>query len=141
MPSTYSPSLKIELIGDGEQSGTWGQTTNKNLGTLLEQAIAGVQSITMVDADYTLTNLNGLSDESRNAVIIATGTLTASRNVIAPLVAKTYTVYNNTTGGFPIVFKAATGTTVTVGNGLKQNVYCDGSTGFYSTISISGGTF
>jgi hypothetical protein len=141
MPSTYSTSLKLELPGDGEQTGTWGQTTNKNLGTLLEQAITGVQTVVMLDADYTLTDLNGLSDEARNAVIIATGTLTASRSIIAPLANKLYTVYNNTTGGFPIVFKASSGTTVIVGNGVKQNVYCDGSTGFYSAITLSGGTF
>ena len=47
MPSTYSPSLKLELIGTGEQAGTWGTTTNYNLGTLLEQAITGVITITM----------------------------------------------------------------------------------------------
>ena len=39
--STYSTSLKLTLIGDGEQTGTWGNTTNTNLGTLLEQAIVG----------------------------------------------------------------------------------------------------
>ena len=44
MPSTYSTSLKLELIGNGEQTGTWGQTTNNNLGTLIEQAITGEQS-------------------------------------------------------------------------------------------------
>ncbi len=41
MPSTYSPDLRIELIANGEQSGTWGTTTNTNLGTLIEDAIAG----------------------------------------------------------------------------------------------------
>ena len=39
MSSTYSPNLRLELIANGEQSGTWGNTTNTNLGTLLEQAI------------------------------------------------------------------------------------------------------
>ena len=68
MASTYSTSLKLELIGNGEQSGTWGTTTNNNFGTLVEQAITGVQSITMSDAPYTLTNYNGISDEARNAV-------------------------------------------------------------------------
>jgi len=74
---TYSTSLKLALIGDGDQSGIWGQTTNTNLGTLLEQAITGVQSITMVDANYTLTNFNGTLDEARNAVLIVTGTNSA----------------------------------------------------------------
>ena len=60
MSSTYSTSLKLELIGNGDQSGTWGTTTNNNLGTLLEQAITGVQSITMSNADYTLSNYNAI---------------------------------------------------------------------------------
>ena len=66
MPSTYSTSLRIELIGAGEQVGTWNSTTNNNLGTLIEQSIAGVQPITMLDANYTLTNYNGVSDEARS---------------------------------------------------------------------------
>ena len=80
MPSTYSTSLKLELIGDGEQSGIWGQTTNNNLGTLLEQAITGVVDITMVNANYTLTSFNGVSDEARNAVLVGGETL--ERNTI-----------------------------------------------------------
>ena len=63
--TTYSTSLKLELPGDGQQTGTWGQTTNKNLGDLLEQAITGVQNIPMLDANYTLTNLNGTLDEAQ----------------------------------------------------------------------------
>ena len=71
MSSTYSPSLRIELIGAGEQSGTWNTTTNGNLGTLIEQSIAGVISISMVDTNYTLTAYNGVSDQSRQAVILS----------------------------------------------------------------------
>ena len=141
MPSTYSPSLKIELIADGEQPGTWGQTTNKNLGTLLEQAITGVQSIVMTNADYTMTNLNGLSDEARNAVLIVTGTNAASRKVVAPLANKQYIVVNNTTGGFPITIGGVTGTAVTIGNGVTQVVYCNGTNFFTVLASINGGTF
>ncbi len=50
MPSTFSPLLRIELIGQGEQSNTWGTTTNTNLGTLIEQAIAGAVTITLLTA-------------------------------------------------------------------------------------------
>ena len=127
MPSTYSPSLRIELIGAGEQSGTWGTTTNTNLGTLLEQSIAGVQAITMVDANYTLTNYNGVSDEARKAVLVASGTNTAARDIIAPLVAKNYIIKNNTTGGFAINIRAATGASVSIPNGVTSAVYCDGT--------------
>jgi hypothetical protein len=140
MASTFSTSLKLELIGDGEQSGIWGQTTNTNLGTLLEQAITGVVSITMVDANYTLTNFNGVSDESRNAVLVVGGTNAAVRDIIAPLVEKLYTVANNTLGGFAIRIIGSSGTGVTIPNGATCLVYCDG-TNFVNGLSGASGNF
>jgi hypothetical protein len=131
MASTYSPTLRIELIGDGDQSGIWGQTTNNNLGALLEQAITGVVTITMTDANYTLTNYNGVVDEARNAVIVATGTNSTIRDIIAPLVEKVYTVKNSTVGGYSIRIIGASGLGVTIPNGVTTSVYCDGSN-FYS---------
>jgi len=132
MASTFSPSLRIELIGDGDQSGIWGQTTNNNLGALIEQAIAGVVTITMVDANYTMTNFNGVSDEARNQVLVLIGTNTAQRNLIAPLVEKTYVIKNSTTGGFAVQIIGSSGTGVVVPNGVTASVYCDG-TNFYPT--------
>lgn len=126
MASTFSPSLRLELIGDGDQSGIWGQTTNNNLGTLLEQAITGVVTITMADANYTLTSFNGVSDEARNAVLVVTGTNSQQRSVIAPLVEKTYIIRNATIGGFPIQIIGLSGTGVVIPNGVTTMVYCDG---------------
>ena len=140
MASTYSPSLKLELIGNGDQSGTWGTTTNNNLGTLLEQAITGVQSITMSNADYTLTNYNGTSDEARNAVLVVGGTNSAIRKIICPLVNKIYIVTNSTSGGYAITIGGATGSTVSIPNGITAQVYCD-ATNFYNAISGSVGNF
>ena len=134
MASTFSPSLRIELIGDGDQSGIWGQTTNNNLGALIEQAIAGVVTITMVDTNYTMTNFNGVSDEARNQVLVLTGTNTAQRNLIAPLVEKTYTVKNTTTGGFAVQIIGSSGTGVVIPNGVTTTVYCDGLN-FYPSIN------
>lgn len=131
MASTYSPTLRIELIGDGDQSGIWGQTTNNNLGTLLEQAITGVVTITMTDTNYTLTNYNGVSDEARNAVIVATGTNSAQRDIIAPLVEKVYTIKNSTVGGYAVRIIGVSGTGITIPNGVTTSVYCDG-TNFYN---------
>jgi hypothetical protein len=133
MASTYSTSLKLELIGNGDQSGTWGTTTNTNLGTLLEQAITGVLTITMANADVTLTSLNGASDQARNAVLIFDGTNAAIRNVIAPAVEKLYVIRNNTVGGFAIVIKTSVSTGVSIANGTTAFVYCDG-TEFYSAV-------
>jgi len=147
MASTYSPSLKLTLMGDGDQAGLWGQTTNTNLGTLLEQAITGVQPIVMSDANYTLTSFNGISDEARNAVLVVTGTNNAVRDLIPPVVEKLYIVANNTTGGYAIRVIGATGTGVSIPNGATQAVYCDG-TNFVaasapftngSVLAVSGG--
>jgi hypothetical protein len=140
MASTYSTSLKLELIGDGEQSGIWGQTTNTNLGTLLEQAITGVVDITMANANYTLTNFNGVSDESRNAVLVVGGTNAAVRDVIAPLVEKLYVVKNSTVGGFAIRIIGSSGTGVSVPSGATVWVYCDG-TNFNTINTESVGNF
>ena len=140
MAATYSPSLRIELIGDGDQSGTWGQTTNNNVGYLLEQAVSGVVSIAMTDANYTLSNFNGVVDEARNQVLVVTGTITATRNLIAPLVEKTYVVQNNTTGSQSIQIIGASGLGVTIPNGVGAYVYCDG-TNFYNAISGSVGNY
>lgn len=129
MASTYSPTLRLELIGTGDQSGLWGDTTNTNLGGLIEQAITGVGSIPMLDADYTLIALNGSVDEARNAVVIMTSgvSLTASRNVFIPAEEKTYIFKNSTTGGQNIVVKTSGGAGITVPNGQTVSLYCDGT--------------
>lgn len=127
MASTYSSRLRIELIGTGEQSGIWGDTTNTNLGTLIDEAIAGVAAITMSDADYTLTVADGATDQSRKAVLVMVGTLSAARNVICPSSQKVYIVKNTTTGGFAITIKTSGGTGVSVANGTTALVYCDGT--------------
>ena len=126
MASTYSPSLKLELIGNGDQSGTWGTTTNNNLGTLVEQAITGVQNITMSNADYTLSNYNGVTDEARNAVLVVDGTNSAVRQIIIPAnQEKLYVVKNNTSGGYAITIGAITGATITIPNGVTAQVTND----------------
>jgi hypothetical protein len=140
MASTYSPSLRLELIGDGDQSGIWGQTTNNNLGALLEQAISGVVTITMADANYTMSNYNGVVDEARNQVLVLAGALTATRNLVAPLVEKTYLVKNSTTGGQSVQIIGSSGLGVTIPNGITTYVYCDG-TNFYNALSGSVGNF
>ena len=140
MASTYSSALRLELIGKGEQTGTWDTTTNRQFGTLLEQAIAGVLACTMTDANKTLTTVNGLTDEARYAVLNVTGTLTAMRDIIIPGVTKTYIVRNATTGGFSIRVKTSGGTAVTIANGVTTMLFCDATNCYevYKPGSISG---
>ena len=135
MPSTYSPSLRLELIGSGEQSGTWGTTTNNNLGTLLEQSIAGVQPITMTNVDYTLTNYNGVSDDARQAVLVVSGTNTAIKSIIAPAAKKVYIIRNITTGGFPITIRTSTAT-----SGTAIFTGAISASGILTVTAVSSGT-
>ena len=137
MPSTYSTSLRLELIADGEQSGTWGDTTNNNLGALLEQAICGNSNIVMPDANYTLTVSNGVVDESRSLNLTVTGSITATRTITVPLVPKLYIVFNGTTNGFPIIIKGATGAGVLLVNGDTMMVYCNGTGVFPVAPSVN----
>lgn len=138
MPSTFSPNLRLELIAAGEQVGTWGDTTNRNLGTLIEQAVAGTATISLPDADYTLVAAQGVLDQARAAVLVLGGVLTADRNVIAPSADKVYVVRNNTTGGKNIILKTASGVGVTIPPGRSSLVFCDGTDFFAGLTYIAG---
>jgi len=130
MPSTYSPNLRIELPSSGEQGNTWGNTTNNNIGTLLETAISGyVSLIAMTDANYTLIALNGANDQARQMFldVPSSVTLTATRNITAPSVPKIYVVRNMSTGGQSVVVKTSGGTGITVPNGVTKTIACDGT--------------
>jgi hypothetical protein len=128
MASGYS-ALKIELIGTGEQAGTWGNTTNLNLGTALEEAIVGRANPDFLsDANLTisLTNTNA-TQVARNYILNVTSavSLTTTRSLIVPSINKPYIIENNTSGGQSILVKTAAGTGVTVANGKKTMVYAD----------------
>ena len=130
MASTYS-DLKIELIATGEQSGTWGSTTNINLGTALEEAIVGRANANFpTDGNLTisLTNTNG-TQVARNYILNVTSSvsLTTTRNLIVPTIDKPYIIENNTSGGQSIVVKTSAGTGVTVPNGKTVMVYANGT--------------
>jgi len=128
MPSSYTPSLRLTLPVSGELTGTWGDTVNTGITSLVDSSIAGTASITMTDANYTLTQADGATDESRKMFIALTGTLTAGRNVICPSASKLYFVKNSTTGGFAITFKTSAGTGISIPNGATSTLlYCDGT--------------
>jgi hypothetical protein len=98
----------------------------------------------MTDANYTLTVANGTTDQSRNMFITLSGTLSTTRNVICPSASKLYVVTNSTTGSQSIVFKTAAGAGITVGNGQRKMLYCDGTnvldatTGYTSLLFDAG---
>lgn len=128
MASTYSPNLALTLIGTGDQAGAWGNTTNTNLGTLIEQAISGYVTQVIADGgDTTITIPNGASGVARNMYLELTGALTAARNLIVPTNKKLYVVYNNTTGGYAVTVKVSGQTGVSVPNGKKMILVSNGT--------------
>ena len=138
MASTYSPSLRIELIGAGEQAGTWNTTTNTNLGTLIEAAIAGYVSVSVTSANQAFTALDGAPDQSRNAIIALTTTTVAAFAVYAPPQEKQYIIWNTTAYAATIYNSTVLGNTTAAGLGVvvpagrKIIVFSD-SVNFYTT--------
>lgn len=127
MPSTPSPNLRIQLIASGEQANTWGTTTNTNLGTLIEQAISGMATLTLTGATYTLTVYNYVQDEARMMLLNCVGTPGTTCTITAPAVTKMYVIYNNTSDGSNVTITTGSGTTATIQNGLSGIVWCDGT--------------
>jgi hypothetical protein len=129
MPSTYSP-LKIELPATGEQSGTWGNTTNTNLGTALEEAIVGSADVTFTngnDTTVTLTDSNA-SQVARNLRLNLIGSSNAAQSLILGSgcqIEKLYLV--NNTLGHDITVKNTSGTGIVVPAGKTMFVYNNGT--------------
>jgi len=116
--STYSPSLRIELITTGDQAGTWGNTTNTNLGTLIESSIAGYTSVAVASANQAFTALNGAPDEARHMTIALTTSTGANFAVYAPPAEKTYVIYNASSYTATIYNSTVLGNTTAAGTGV-----------------------
>jgi hypothetical protein len=125
MASTYSSLLKVELIGTGDQSGTWGTTTNLNLGTILESAIAGTATVDVTAGNVTLTSLDGAADQARCMILKAVGTAGVTRNIIAPASSKVYVVLNESDAS--IVLKGSSTTGISIASGARIFAAWDGS--------------
>jgi hypothetical protein len=135
MASTYS-NLKIELMGTGDQSGTWGVTTNTNLGTAIEEAITGTADVSFSSADVTLTLTNtNTAQTARNLRLNLTGTVGAAQNLIVPNIEKQYIINNGLT--FAITVKNSTGTGVAVPAGKSMIVFNTGSNVVDTTSHLS----
>jgi hypothetical protein len=137
MASTYSP-LKIELIGTGDQSGTWGVTTNTNLGTAIEEAITGSADVAFSSADVTLTLTNtNASQTARNLRLNLTGTSGGARNLTVPNIEKFYIVKNALAD--TVTVKNSTGGTYAVPAGVTAQVFSTG-VGVVSALDYFSGT-
>ena len=122
MASSYSTSLKLQLMATGENLANWGDVTNLNLGTALEEAVVGTANVAFADANVTLTlSNNNSSQTARKMRLNLTGTASAGHNLVVPAVEKLYIVSNGTNG--TITVKNSTGTGVAVPSGRTMFVY------------------
>ncbi len=140
MSSSYSSSLRIELIGSGDQAGAWGATTDSNLAYVLDTAIAGYQAVTVSSTAQALTYVNGPSSTANlNQAVYAMlkfNTAGAASAIYAPPVSKQYIIWNNS--GFTLTIynstvignTTAAGTGIAIADGDKVIVWSDG-TNFY----------
>jgi hypothetical protein len=118
MPSTYSPDLRIELIANGEKSGTWGTITNDNLGVIIEDAISGLASVTTASANQALTAQNGAVDQARCAAVSLDTSTGANFAVYVPPVTKLYAVINSSAYTATVYCSTVIGNTTAAGAGV-----------------------
>jgi len=125
MASTYS-ALKLQLMATGENLATWGSVTNVNLGTALEEMVAGSADVTFASGTVTLTLTDtNATQTARNMRLNLTGTSGGAQNLVVPAVEKVYIVKNGCAD--TITIKNATGTGVAIPAGKSCWVYNDGT--------------
>jgi hypothetical protein len=147
MASTYS-DLKIELIGTGEQTGTWGTTTNNNFSIALSEAITGTADVTFSSADVTLTLTNtNAAQTARNLRLNLLGTSGGARNLILGSgcqIEKFYLINNGLADAVTVKNTSGTGVVVPAGKAMlvfnnAVNVV-DVLNYFAGTVSVTGGS-
>jgi hypothetical protein len=141
MASTYSTDLKLELMATGENAGTWGTKTNTNL-NLIQQAIAGFQSIDVAATNVTLDMLDASISNARNMVLKFTGTLAGNRTVSLPDgIEKFYILQDATThGANSLTFKTTSGTGFTLTESKMHGGFSDGTNAYEVALNTLGGT-
>lgn len=141
MPSSYSTDLKLELMVTGEASNTWGDKTNSNW-NLIQQAVAGYQSLALTSTTTTLAMSNATISNARNMVLELTGTLTGNSTVNLPDgIEKFYVVKDSVThGAYSLTFKTTSGSGFTTENGKAYLAYSDGTNINGVSLTNLGGT-
>ena len=126
MPSTYTSRTGIELIATGEQSGSWGDTTNVNL-QIVDRALNGVGAISLSGTTHTLTTTDGTLSEGMYKLLVLGGSPSGTNTItISPNdQEKIFLIYNNS--GESAIFTQGSGGNVTVPDGETKIIYADGA--------------
>jgi len=142
MASTYTTNIRLEKQADGENPNSWGDILNQNVIDLVDQAVAGYQIVSVSGTTpITLTELDGVTDQSRNAALSFDGTLTAETSIIIPSNNKTYFVRNNTSGSFALKIKTLGNTASILEQGQNIMIATDGTNIYQSSFPTSVSAF
>lgn len=137
MPSTYTGS-GIELIGDGEQSGSWGDTTNTNL-EIIDRLTSQAGTISLAGTTHTLSLSDGTLSDGQYAVLVFGGAPSGTNTVtINPNDAKRVFIIKNDSGE-SVVMTQGSGGNVTIADGKTAIVYCDGAGSGAAVVNLSAG--
>ena len=140
MATTYTTSLKLALPTQGELTGTWGDTLNNQVTSMVEEAVAGLKTIdTWSTNSATLSTADGSTSESRAAILNLTDTtsdLSGAATLICPAVSKVYIIKNGT--GETVTVKTASGSGIAISNGNTSMVFCDGTNVVEAVTGITG---
>ena len=129
MTSTFVNDLRLNEMGTGDQSGTWGNVTNTNLELIAEALGFGTEAITTNADTHTTTIADGATDPGRAIYIKYTGTLDSACTItIGPnTISRLHIIENATSGSQNIIISQGSGSSVTIGNGAVKAVYLDGA--------------
>ena len=124
--ATYTTNSGIKKIATGDESGTWGTSTNTNF-DIIDRIAAGVGSITLSGTTHTLTTSDGTASDGQYHVLLLGGSPSGTNTItVAPNDTKRmYFVKNNS--GQSAIFSQGSGANVTVANGASAIIYCDGA--------------
>ena len=125
----YTNDLRLKEIATGDESGTWGTSTNTNLELIAEAFSFGTEAITTNADTHTTTIADGATDPGRSIYLKYTGTLDSACTItIGPnTVSKLWLIENATSGSQSIIISQGSGANVTIPTGKTKMIYSDGA--------------
>jgi hypothetical protein len=136
MASTYTTNTGIELIANGEQSGTWGDTTNTNL-QIIDRLTNGVGTITLSGTTHTLTTTDGSLSEGQYRVLLLAGSPSGTNTITVTPNDQTKLFFVKNNSGQSAIFSQGSGANVTIPNGESAIIYCDGAGSGAAVVNLS----
>ena len=136
MASTYTTNTGIELIANGEQSGTWGDTTNTNL-QIIDRLTNGVGTITLSGTTHTLTTTDGSLSDGQYRVLLLAGSPSGTNTITVTPNDQTKLFFVKNNSGQSAIFSQGSGANVTIPNGESAIIYCDGAGSGAAVVNLS----